>query len=374
MPDSGKSREQLLKELIELRQENNSLKEEKLRQSEELFSRAFKSWPVSMAIVDRADGSYIEVNDTWQNVTGYSKDEVIGQDWRELGIFNIDNPQESRQSLSEHGSVRNREMVYRTKCGKIRHGLSSADVIYLNGKECALVATLDITEQKNYEKEMARLDRLNLIGEMAAGIGHEVRNPMTTVRGFLQLLSNKEEYSKDSEHFQLMIDELDRANSIITEFLSLARNKAVNLKEQNLNSIIKNLFPLIKADAMVSDKIINLELAEVPELLLDEKEIRQMILNLVHNGIEATPSGGKITIRTFGGEGEVILAVTDEGSGIAPELLEKIGTPFFTTKDAGTGLGLPICYSIAARQNAKIEIETGAAGTTFFVRFYQDRH
>lgn len=227
----------------------------------------------------------------------------------------------------------------------------------------------NISERKMYEKEMARLDRLNLVGQMAAGIGHEIRNPMTTVRGFLQLLGDKEEFARSKNYFELMIEELDRANSIITEFLSLAKNKVVDLKPVSLNQLIENIYPLIQADAMVSDKEIITELQDTDVLLLDEKEIRQLILNLVRNGLEAMAGGGKLTIRTLMEGEETVLIVKDEGSGMRPEDLEKIGTPFFTTKENGTGLGLATCYSITARHNAEIQIETGPSGTTFYVRF-----
>lgn len=236
-------------------------------------------------------------------------------------------------------------------------------------KQSVLSLKEEMARREQMEKEMARLDRLNTIGEMAAGIGHEIRNPMTTVRGFLQLMEGKDRYAQDKEILQLMISELDRANSIITEFLSLAKNKAVDLKEQNLNSIIENLFPLIQADALVTDKNIEKDLGEIPVLFLDEKEIRQLILNLVRNGFEAMSPGGRLTIRTYPDGEEAVLAVQDEGKGIEREVLEKIGTPFFTTKDQGTGLGLAVCYSIAGRHNAVISVETGPTGTTFSVRF-----
>ncbi|MFX4261557.1 two-component system sensor histidine kinase NtrB [Pelotomaculum propionicicum] len=230
----------------------------------------------------------------------------------------------------------------------------------------------DIGERKQFEKEMYRLDRLNLIGQMAAGIGHEIRNPLTTVRGFLQLLSGKDNCLQYREFFGLMIDELDRANTIITEFLSLAKDKAIELKLNNINSIIEAIKPLISSDASVSQVNINIDLAEVPDILVDEKEIRQLVLNLVRNGFEAMPTGGELSISTYADNGEIILAVKDQGNGIADDIIEKLGTPFFTTKDKGTGLGLAVCYSIAARHRAKIKVETGKTGTTFFVRFQQE--
>jgi signal transduction histidine kinase len=204
---------------------------------------------------------------------------------------------------------------------------------------------------------------------MAAGIGHEIRNPMTTVRGFLQILRSKKDCTQYKEYLNLMIEELDRANSIIMEYLSMAKNKPMELKTQNLNNILEALFPLIQADAMVSDKYIKFELATIPDLFLDEKETRQLILNLVRNGLEAMAPGGNLTIKTFTDGEEVVIAVQDQGKGIEPDVLEKIGTPFFTTKNQGTGLGLAICYSITARHNASIKVDTGSTGTTFSVRF-----
>ena len=122
---------------------------------------------------------------------------------------------------------------------------------------------------------------------------------------------------------------------------------------------------------MKDDKYLSVELADTIDLSLNEKEIRQLILNLVRNGLEAMSHGGNLTIRTFMDNESVILSVQDQGNGIEINVLEKLGTPFFTTKENGTGLGLAVCYSIAARHNAKIEIESNSSGTIFFVRFNQ---
>ena len=229
-----------------------------------------------------------------------------------------------------------------------------------------IIHSRDITDKLTFERELAHMERLHLIGQMAAGIGHEIRNPITTVRGFLQLLGGKEECIKYKEYYYLMISELDRASDIISEFLSLAKNKAVDSKMQNINQIIETIYPLIAADAVVHDKYVILELENIPDLLLDEKEIRQMILNLARNGLEAMPPDGKLTIKTYQEDQEVVLAVQDQGYEIESGLLAKLGTPFFTTKETGTGLGLAVCYSIAARHNAIISIDTNPGGTTFW--------
>ncbi len=228
----------------------------------------------------------------------------------------------------------------------------------------------NITEKKKYEQELKRLSNIDLIGQMAAGISHEIRNPMTTVLGFLQLLKEENTYEKHNKYFYLMIEELNRANSIITEFLSMGNTRKLDLQMLDLNSIIRDIIPLIKIDTYNQNKYIQVDTNDIPELLLNRNEIRQLLMNLYRNGLEAMNTGKVLTISTYKeGQNCVVLAVRDQGKGIRPEVLEKLGTPFYTTKDNGTGLGLGVCYAIAARHNAKIEIQTGSEGTTFFVKF-----
>lgn len=344
--------------------------EEALRLSEERFSKAFKASPGIIAITRCSDEVYIDVNEKFLSYTGYSREEIIDRSALSLNIWECSGEQTNfiRNIIKDHGSFSNQEIRLRLKSGEIREVLASLDIIQIDGEMCYLSIMQDLTEKKQLAKEMDRLDRLNLVGQMAAGIGHEIRNPMTSIRGFLQILKGKPECAKYSQYYSLMIDELDRANSIITEFLSLAKSKQAENKQLNLNSILEALEPLISADAMNSHKYIKLELAEIQNLLMDEKEIRQLILNLTRNGLEAMTKGC-LTIKTYMDGEDIVLSVQDEGAGIAPDILNKIGTPFFTTKEDGTGLGLATCYSIAARHNATIDIDTSTSGTTFIVRF-----
>jgi len=235
-----------------------------------------------------------------------------------------------------------------------------------------LVMCGDNSEQIKLKQEMARLADLHMVGEVAAGIGHEIRNPMTTVQGFLQMLSQNEELSKYHTYFQIMLEELERANEIISEFLSLAKNKVPKYQRINLNHILSSMYPLLQADAVIDDKQVCFIPGEIDDLLLNEKEIRQLILNLVRNGLEAMSAGGKVTITTRQMQDKVRLSIQDEGPGIDPSVMEKIGTPFFTTKDKGTGLGLAVCYGIIARHQATVDIETGPGGTTFHIDFKVD--
>lgn len=336
--------------------------------SQERFQIIFESSPCLIAILSMEDGRYIDVNQGWLSFTGYEYEEVKGKSFDFLQIVVAsDNETAGGRTLDLRQPVHNARISYVTKMGETREGLLSTKIIEIEGEECVLRFITDITERVRLENEMIRLDRLNLIGEMAAGIAHEIRNPMTTVRGFLQL-SNHSPHNP-LQYIDLMLNELDRANAIITEFLNLAKNKVNDKQIQDLNPIIESLFPLIQAEALLSDKYISLELGECPPLAMDEKEIRQMILNLALNGLEAMSAGGRLSIRTHTEDQAVVLEIRDQGSGIKPELIQKIGTPFFTTKETGTGLGLAICYSVADRHHAEIEVKTDDTGTVFFVRF-----
>ncbi|MEB3102916.1 PAS domain S-box protein [Ferviditalea candida] len=340
--------------------------EQDLLRSEERFRKIIESSPSLLAIRSLQDSRYLDVNESWLQHTGYGYEEVLQQTSNLLQIAADPGGNTATSGLLElERSVRNAKITYLTKSGEKREGLLSTEVIEIQGEACILSVITDITEKSLLTKEMARLDRLNLVGEMAAGIAHEIRNPMTTVRGFLQISKTR----PSPEHIDLMVKELDRANGIITEFLSLARNKTTDRRFQSLNAIIEALFPLIQAEALLSGKTVSLELGNCPLLDLDEKDIRQMILNLAINGLEAMSSGGKLSIITNADPQGVMLEIRDEGSGIKQELLEKLGTPFFTTKEQGTGLGLAICYSVAARHNAVIDVDTGPWGTAFLVLF-----
>ncbi|MDT8902055.1 ATP-binding protein [Anaeroselena agilis] len=224
-------------------------------------------------------------------------------------------------------------------------------------------------ERQEIALELARLDRLNLIGEMAASIGHEVRNPLTTIKGYLQFFRNKQEYSRYCEHFDLMIGELNRANAIITEFLSLAKNKRAALAPCNLNQVLERIFPLIQAGALADGKELALKLGKSQPVEADEGEVRQLVLNLAGNALDAVERGGRVTVGTYRDGRQTVLFVSDTGGGIPPEIYAKLGTPFVTSKEKGTGLGIPICFRIAERHGAMIEVDTGATGTTFRVRF-----
>ncbi|MFC4321411.1 ATP-binding protein [Litchfieldia salsa] len=228
-----------------------------------------------------------------------------------------------------------------------------------------------LKSQKKYEEEISKLDKLSSIGEMAATIAHEIRNPLTTIRGFLQLKS-VDLPEKEMIYNQVMIEELDRANDIITEYLTLAKSAdSYHFEQKNLNRIIEEMFPLIESYAIKENKTAILELGVIPDIELNKKEMKQLILNICRNGIEAMNQCGHLTIKTTlsSCENEVIMEISDEGIGIPAAILENIGQPFLTTKSGGNGLGLSVCYRIAKNHNATIDINTSPSGSTFIIKF-----
>ena len=343
--------------------------EEALRLSEECFSKVFRANPVSMSLIALEDEKIIDTNEVFLENCGYGREEGIGRSFFDINLINPVDYSRIIEKIKEHGHIYNYELEYCKKSGESGIGLYSGVLINIRGQLCLLTLVNDITVLRKFEKEMQRLERLNLIGQMAAGIAHEIRNPMTTVRGYLQYLSDKKECMSFKDVFDLMIDELDRANSIVTDYLSLSKHKAIELKIQNLNDIIKSSYPLIQADVKKAGVKLVVKTEKIPDLPLDEKEIRQLIFNLIRNSIEAMTDGGILTIRTYLDDQDIVMAIQDQGGGIDSKLIEKIGTPFFTTKENGTGLGLAVCYSIAERHNAAIKIHSGPDGTTFLIKF-----
>ncbi len=233
-----------------------------------------------------------------------------------------------------------------------------------------VVIVQDITEEEKMRSELDNVERLTLVGQMAAGITHEIRNPMAVVRGFLQLMREKSPDELNS-YYQIVMEELDRANSIINDFLSLAQSR-ISVKEKVLlDHIIEELSPLLWADANLRGQSVELNLTpSLPLLHLNVREIKQLILNLGRNGMEAMDAKGVLTLETRRSHDNVELIVRDTGSGISEVQRKKLFVPFFTTKNQGTGLGLSLCLSIVERHNGTIIVESEeGVGTAFTVSF-----
>jgi len=341
-----------------------------LRQSQKLFLQIFNHTPLPIVVLRSKDLSVVEINDTFLKRSGLTRTEVIEKkeprfnDWKDPREY-----YKFMETIKQDGQVKNYEMENRLLSGEIRTLLISAVIINWQDEECILAIGNDITEIKKYRNEILRLGYLNLIRQMAAGIAHEIKNPMTTVRQFLQLFGSREKYRADRKAFELITEELDQVNDIIDTFSLLARQYTIDMKLQSLNDNIVNLFPMIMDDAVKNNVFIKLELSDAAPVMIDRGEIWQLLHNLVSNGMDAMTNGGILTIGTFQDKQGINLVIKDKGHGISEEIMGKIGTPFFTTKDKHSGLGLAVCYSIAARHNARIEIKTGPEGTAFYVIF-----
>ena len=242
----------------------------------------------------------------------------------------------------------------------------------LNGQNtgAALIAQ-DVTELRQLQDEVGRMERLSLVGQMAASITHEIRNPMAVIRGFVQLIQERSPKNQQ-EYFRIIMEELDRANMIISDFLSLAQNRSLTMEPSSLHDIINELIPLLNADANMRGQTIEVSLCkDLPMIMLNDREIKQLFLNISRNGMEAMGDKGSLRISTSYYGSKIELRIADQGVGISPDQMKHLFEPFFSTKTQGTGLGLPLCLSIAERHNGRIDVESKEGeGTAFIVTFF----
>ncbi|MGG3890920.1 PAS domain S-box protein [Metabacillus fastidiosus] len=225
----------------------------------------------------------------------------------------------------------------------------------------------DITERKQLKEQLRKSDTLHVVGELAAGIAHEIRNPMTSLKGFIQLLeaSVKEDFST---YFSIITSELNRIESIITEFLVLAKPQATKFSQKDICEIMKNTIDLLNAQA----NLLNVQLDlyydnNLPAIYCEPNQLKQVFINILKNAIEVMPKGGNVTIdiKKKNTE-EIIVSIADEGFGIPPDKLKRLGEPFYTTKERGTGLGLMVSYKIIEEHFGKIKVESVEGEGTIF--------
>ena len=234
---------------------------------------------------------------------------------------------------------------------------------------------MDITERKELELMLMQSDKLSAVGQLAAGIAHEINNPLGIILGFAQAAAKK---IKDSDALFLPIESIRRealrCKNLVENLLAFSRQSKTQMGEIDINETITNTLSIIEAQAKVKSVEIIKELDILPLLMGNQNQIQQVIINLCSNAIDAMPDGGKITVRTrsgpVGNEKKIILEVEDNGSGIPEEVRGKMFNPFFTTKEVGkgTGLGLSLVYEIIQRHNGVIKVESDCGrGTTFTI-------
>ncbi|KLU59482.1 sporulation kinase E [Peptococcaceae bacterium CEB3] len=237
-------------------------------------------------------------------------------------------------------------------------------------KRGAVVVFKDLTERKTFEERVRRVDRLAAVGELAAGVAHEVRNPLAAISGSVQVLLGESPSFETSLFGNVIIKEINRVNGIIEDLLYFAKPSTRYLSEVKPNDLVREtlalLGPSMKKDQVKLETAFDSEVRTVP---MDSGLIKQVLVNLLLNAIQALPAdGGRIVVRTSGEEQGVRIFVSDSGEGILPENLERIFDPFFTTKDRGTGLGLAVSSKIIEIHHGYIEVESRTeCGSTFAV-------
>jgi two-component system sensor histidine kinase HydH len=229
----------------------------------------------------------------------------------------------------------------------------------------------DLGEVRRLQEEIHRKEKLAAIGSLAAGVAHEIRNPLSSIKGLASYFGNKfDEGSEDKQAAEVMSQEVDRLNRVISELLDFARPTELRLKPCDINEVIDHSVRLVQQDSKAKNVEIHWSGSEkLPPVLLDADRFSQSLLNLYLNAIQAMDEGGVLSVRsTLGTNNHVQVEVADTGKGITPSDLDKIFDPYFTTKSAGTGLGLAIVHKIVEAHHGQIKVKsTPGQGAAFII-------
>jgi PAS domain S-box-containing protein len=317
-----------------------------------------------------AKGIITSVNDKFCEISKYSREEIIGKDHSLLnsGFHSKGFFKELWKTIGE-GRVWKGEIRNKAKDGTL-YWVDTTIVPFLNekGKPYQYVAIRnDITERKKTEETLHRQDKLAAVGQLAAGVAHEIRNPLTSMKGYAEFLTLDEKDPERLEFMNIILDEIERVNTIVEDFMVLAKPKMIELEEKNVVPVIKNVISLLEFEARKKHVRLSFECEhEIIQIECDENRLKQVFLNFIKNGIEAMPNGGELHIRTMIHDNNVQISIQDTGIGIPEDKLKKIGEPFYSTKKNGNGLGLMVSFKIIENHNGKVFVESEPnKGTTF---------
>ncbi|MCM3208467.1 ATP-binding protein [Paenibacillus illinoisensis] len=317
------------------------------------------------------DGKVLRVNRAFEQLYGWRSREVEN---RRLKIIPPEAEEEMKQQhaqLIEGLSITSNETVWMKKDGtRVEVSVSTAPVRDELGEITALISvSRDITSRNRMEELLRRSEKLTTVGQLAAGVAHEIRNPLTTLRGFLQL--QQETNKLNHRHLDLMLSELDRINLIVGEFLILAKPQAVHFQERDIRFILGDVISLLDSQAHLHGVEFVLNASSDSAMVhCEENQLKQVFINLLKNGMEAMPNGGSIRIRLDHDEelNRVRIEIKDEGIGIPEEMMPKLGEPFFTNKESGTGLGLMVSQRIIQSHKGMMDIKSVMnKGTTVII-------
>jgi two-component system, cell cycle sensor histidine kinase and response regulator CckA len=346
-----------------------------LRASEERFSKAFQLSSVAMVITSVPEGRVLDANDSYVRMFGRTRDQLLARHSSELDIWV--NPAERdviMETLRRDGRVREYETRLRAADSAERNVLFSADLLEISGETCALTSLYDITERRRLESQLVHAQKLESVGQLAGGIAHDFNNLLTAITGYADLvLAELPEGSPTHDDVYEILRAAERAAILTRQLLAFARRQPVDLAPIDLNGLIAELEKLLRR-LISADIELSLRLAPaLPAVKADSGQIEQVLLNLVVNARDAMPDGGRMIIETAAVTldaayaqghlevqpgGYVMLAVSDTGTGMSPEVRERVFEPFFTTKEPGkgTGLGLATCYGIVRQHGGTIWI------------------
>jgi len=252
-------------------------------------------------------------------------------------------------------------------------------VIFVLLLSCIILLYRTLVQAKRYQKEREtlRLQRLSSINQLAAGIAHEIRNPLTSIKGFIQFMAMKPGQPPAANYLEIILAEIDRIEKLVSEFQMLSRPlKPMPFQQVDLAKILNDVVLLMASQAL--SKNVNLEFfikkssvmwpfgPEAYCVLGDVAQLKQVWINLVRNALEAVEKGGKVKLTLLRQEDHVVVMVEDNGPGIMPEVMAKLGTAFYTTKENGTGLGLSVCYNIIHNHGGKMEVDSKPGEETRF--------
>ncbi|NKE08089.1 HAMP domain-containing protein [Bacillus selenatarsenatis] len=228
----------------------------------------------------------------------------------------------------------------------------------------------NIFERTKLQQELQRAEKMNAIGQLAASVAHEIRNPMTVVKGFLQIFLSKEMGEEDHMYLKLMIEELNRAENIINDYLSLAKPDVGKLEIIDGRELAEQVMDLMNSYAMMSKNIsMHTEIKNQVKIRGNKSELKQVLINILKNGIEAMGDGGKLSMALEKQGDFGVFTINDTGIGMTTDELSRLGTAFYSLKERGTGMGLMVCYQIVERMKGQIKVYSKKGeGTTFEIK------
>jgi len=318
-----------------------------------------------------AEGKIASYNRPAIELLGLTETEAKGKDLNSLVDFTRSG---IRKTLTDGVSVLDQEILHQNKNGELIPLALSATPIRDETGTCrgAVIVLRDLSVIKKLEEKVRRSEKLAAIGELAAGIAHEIRNPLSSIRGFAQFLRHAlKDKPQEQVYADTMVAEVDRINRVVSDLLTFARPMEAELVPTEITDLIEHAVRLVAADASSRDVQIQTRIADVSKLPLDANQMTQALLNLLLNALQAVDPGGRIEIGADFNVEEACLHlwIADNGPGISPDQKEKIFEPFFTTREKGTGLGLAIVHKIVENHQGEIKIESPIGGSTTGCRF-----